>query len=56
MRSGVVACIAAGIFVAALMVGFYGLLGVAATLAMAINIVMVLAIMGILGMVLTCPG
>jgi SecD/SecF fusion protein len=56
MRSGVVACIAAGIFVAALMVGFYGLLGVAATLAMAINIVMVLAIMGILGMVLTLPG
>jgi SecD/SecF fusion protein len=56
MRSGVVACIAAGIFVAALMVGFYGLLGVAATLALAINIVMVLAIMGILGMVLTLPG
>jgi SecD/SecF fusion protein len=56
MHSGVVACIAAGIFVAVLMVGFYGLLGVAATLALAINIVMVLAIMGILGMVLTLPG
>jgi SecD/SecF fusion protein len=56
MRSGVIACIAAGVFVAALMVIFYGLLGVAATLALAINVFMVLAIMGIFGMALTLPG
>jgi SecD/SecF fusion protein len=56
MHSGVVACIAAGIFVAVLMIGFYGLLGVAAILALAINIVLVLAVMGVLGMVLTLPG
>jgi len=37
MRSGVVACIAAGIFVAALMVGFYACFGVGRTLAMAIK-------------------
>jgi SecD/SecF fusion protein len=56
MRSGVIACIAAGVFVAALMVVFYGLLGVAATLALVINVFMVLAIMGIFGMALTLPG
>jgi SecD/SecF fusion protein len=56
MRSGVAACIVAGIFVAALMIGFYGLLGVAATIALVANITMVLAIMGLFGITLTLPG
>ncbi|MDL2406644.1 protein translocase subunit SecDF [Rhizobium calliandrae] len=56
MRSGVTACIIAAIFVAALMIGFYGLLGVAATIALVINIIMVLAIMGLFGITLTLPG
>ncbi|NTG73472.1 protein translocase subunit SecDF [Rhizobium rhizogenes] len=56
MRSGVMACVIAAIFVAALMIGFYGLLGVAATIALIINIVMVLALMGVFGITLTLPG
>ena len=55
-RYGIIACIAAGVFVAALMIGFYRLLGIAATIALIINIVMVLAIMGLLGIALTLPG
>lgn len=55
-RYGIVACFAAAIFVAALMIGFYRLLGIAATIALIINIIMVLAIMGLLGIALTLPG
>ncbi|OCJ12772.1 protein translocase subunit SecDF [Rhizobium sp. AC27/96] len=55
-RYGIIACIAAAVFVAALMIGFYRLLGIAATIALVINIVMVLAIMGLLGIALTLPG
>lgn len=55
-RYGIIACIAAAIFVAALMIGFYRLLGIAATIALIINIIMVLAIMGMLGIALTLPG
>ncbi|TIX90025.1 protein translocase subunit SecDF [Rhizobium sp. P44RR-XXIV] len=55
-RYGIIACIAAAVFVAALMIGFYRLLGIAATIALIINIIMVLAIMGLLGIALTLPG
>lgn len=56
VRSGVIACLAAAGFVAASMVLFYGLLGIVATIALVINIIMVLAIMSALGITLTLPG
>lgn len=56
VRSGVIACLAAAGFVAASMVLFYGLLGIVATVALVINIIMVLAIMSGLGITLTLPG
>ncbi|MEZ2130589.1 MULTISPECIES: protein translocase subunit SecDF [unclassified Sinorhizobium] len=56
VRSGIIACLAAAGFVAASMVLFYGLLGIVATIALVINIIMVLAIMSALGITLTLPG
>lgn len=56
VRSGVIACLAAAGLVAASMVLFYGLLGIVATIALVINIIMVLAIMSALGITLTLPG
>ncbi|MBB3608050.1 protein translocase subunit SecDF [Rhizobium sp. BK602] len=56
MRSGIIACVVAAIFVAVLMIGFYGLLGVAATATLIVNMIMVLAIMGLFGITLTLPG
>ncbi len=55
-RYGIIACIAAAVFVTALMIGFYRLLGVVATIALIINITMVVAIMGLFGIALTLPG
>ncbi|MBB6483638.1 protein translocase subunit SecDF [Rhizobium lusitanum] len=55
-RFGIIACIAAALFVTALMIGFYRLLGVVATISLIINIVMVVAIMGLFGIALTLPG
>lgn len=55
-RYGIIACIAAAVFVTALMIGFYRLLGVVATIALIINIAMVVAIMGLFGIALTLPG
>ncbi|MBM7047645.1 MULTISPECIES: protein translocase subunit SecDF [Rhizobium] len=55
-RYGILACIAAAIFVAVLMIGFYRILGIVATIALVINIIMVVAIMGLFGITLTLPG
>ena len=46
-RYGLVACIVAAIFVAALMIGFYRLLGIIAAIALIINMVMLAALMGV---------
>ena len=55
-RYGLIACIAAAVFVAALMIGFYRLLGIIATISLVINMIMVAALMGLLGITLTLPG
>jgi preprotein translocase subunit SecD len=57
IRSGVLACVVAGIAVFIFMLVYYGLVfGLIANLALAVNLILVFAIMSFLGATLTLPG
>ncbi|WP_027134704.1 protein translocase subunit SecD [Geminicoccus roseus] len=57
IRSGVLACIVAGIAVFTFMLVYYGpVFGLIANLALVVNLILVLAIMSFLGATLTLPG
>ncbi|MBP2549094.1 SecD/SecF fusion protein [Neorhizobium galegae] len=56
IRAGVVASIIGAVAVAAFMFAFYGFFGVLANIALAINIVMILAVLSLIGSTLTLPG
>jgi SecD/SecF fusion protein len=56
IRAGVVASVIGAVAVAGFMFVFYGFFGVLANLALAINIVMILAVLSLIGSTLTLPG
>lgn len=56
IRAGAIACIIAYVFVGVLMVVGYGLFGIVANVALALNIAFTLSIMAVLGATLTLPG
>ena len=57
IRSGILACIVAGIAVAIFMLVYYGIVfGLIANIALIVNLILVLAIMSFLGATLTLPG
>jgi SecD/SecF fusion protein len=56
IRAGVVASIIGALAVAGFMFAFYGFFGVLANLALAVNIVMILAVLTMIGSTLTLPG
>ena len=57
IRSGILACIVAGVAVFIFMLVYYGLVfGLIANIALVVNLILVLAIMSFLGATLTLPG
>jgi preprotein translocase subunit SecD len=56
IRAGVIASIAGSIAVIIFMVSAYGFFGVIATIALAVNVVLILGLMSMLGATLTLPG
>jgi SecD/SecF fusion protein len=56
IRAGVVASVIGAVAVAGFMFAFYGFFGLLANLALAINIVMILAVLSLIGSTLTLPG
>lgn len=56
IRSGVIAGVIGTALVIVFMLAFYGLLGMIANIAVALNVIMILAILTMLGATLTLPG
>ncbi|MBT9370348.1 protein translocase subunit SecDF [Rhizobium sp. CSW-27] len=56
IRAGVVASIIGAVAVAGFMFAFYGFFGLLANVALAVNIVMILAVLTLIGSTLTLPG
>lgn len=56
IRAGALAVIVSSIAVVLFMIGFYGILGFFADIALILNVVMIFAVLGVLGATLTMPG
>lgn len=56
IRAGVVASIIGALAVASFMLAFYGFFGILANIALAVNIVMILSVLTLIGSTLTLPG
>jgi preprotein translocase subunit SecD len=56
IRAGTVACLVSAALVVALMLVYYGVFGLIADVALALNVVLILGIMTLLGATLTLPG
>jgi SecD/SecF fusion protein len=56
INAGVVASIIGAVCVAGFMFAFYGFFGILANIALAVNVVMILAVLSIIGSTLTLPG
>jgi protein-export membrane protein, SecD/SecF family len=56
INAGIIASIIGAIGVVVFMLGFYGAFGVMANIALAFNVIMILAVLSIIGSTLTLPG
>ena len=56
IRAGMVASLIAAVLVVGFMLAFYGFLGLVANVALAVNIVMIFAVLSMIGSTLTLPG